>query len=455
MAYFSWRSIIVRLACLGVFLAIATGVIPAIAQSPPPGFHVIDESPGVVLYRKDYQKGTPDFIQVVDLSAGASIALLHGKPVENSGKRQQGMFAGSNPSFTGRSISQYWDLFAESENDPFCVTNGQFFYMPESPTPLGLPLKVNGVLLAEGFGYPQYPEKQLMLALWPDRADILPLTQENLYGTDAPDVIGGLTEEANKKPKLPVGRTFMGILDRSGDGVFETVAILTTQTATQREAARILRSFGSAKVMMLDGGGSTQLVCRGRSYIDTTRAIPQAIGVAAAPASGLAAPPPTTDPAVLEAASTIPQEAANALEAEAQPVADITALAVLPTEAAPVDPAPSQTAPAAPSEVLIPTQGATSSPPLDAAIPSPTAEPSPTPFPTPGLSTPSGITEAAMASGPVERSGQDPAEKQVRNLENNLTVDRVSLADALWLPAIISPVSIFIFFAALRRSRVS
>jgi hypothetical protein len=33
--------------------------------------------------------------------------------------------------------------------------------------------------------------------------------------------------------------------------------------------------------MMLDGGGSTQLVCNGQAYIDTTRVLPQAIGVAA------------------------------------------------------------------------------------------------------------------------------------------------------------------------------
>ena len=33
--------------------------------------------------------------------------------------------------------------------------------------------------------------------------------------------------------------------------------------------------------MMLDGGGSTQLVCQGEAIIDTTRLIPQAIGVLA------------------------------------------------------------------------------------------------------------------------------------------------------------------------------
>jgi hypothetical protein len=34
-------------------------------------------------------------------------------------------------------------------------------------------------------------------------------------------------------------------------------------------------------MMMLDGGGSTQLVCNGKSYISSDRLIPQAIGVVA------------------------------------------------------------------------------------------------------------------------------------------------------------------------------
>jgi len=265
------------------------------AQEIPVGFRLIAEQVGVTLYRKDYPGGSPDYVQIVNLLAGASIDLLYGNPVEMNNPHNKGMFGGPNPSFRQKTIQTYWDNFSSTEENAFCVTNGQFFYMPESPTPLALPLLVDHELLAEGFGYPQYPEKQLMLALWPDHADILPLTPENLSTTDADMVIGGLTEDANKKPKNAVGRTFIGIWDNDGDQRYETIAVYTTQTATQAEAARTVRSFGAVKVMMLDGGGSTQLICQGQIYINTTRAIPQALGVSAGSplltASVLTSPP--------------------------------------------------------------------------------------------------------------------------------------------------------------------
>ncbi|HEX6384402.1 MAG TPA: phosphodiester glycosidase family protein, partial [Anaerolineae bacterium] len=52
--------------------------------------------------------------------------------------------------------------------------------------------------------------------------------------------------------------------------------------ATKTEAASVLRSFGAEKVMMLDGGSSTQLTCRGENYVSSGRRIPQSIAVMAA-----------------------------------------------------------------------------------------------------------------------------------------------------------------------------
>ena len=43
----------------------------------------------------------------------------------------------------------------------------------------------------------------------------------------------------------------------------------------------MLRDFGADKVMMLDGGGSTQLICNHSVYVPSVRAIPQAIAVVA------------------------------------------------------------------------------------------------------------------------------------------------------------------------------
>jgi len=122
-----------------------------------------------------------------------------------------------------------------------------------------------------------------MLELWGDHADIVALSQEALYGSSAPNAIGGLTEEANKRSKFSVGRTFVGVDDRDGDGNSETILVFNTLSAKQSGAAETLRSFGADEVMMLDGGGSTQLLCRNGWMIRSDRPVPQAIAVIAAP----------------------------------------------------------------------------------------------------------------------------------------------------------------------------
>ncbi|MGB3191768.1 MAG: phosphodiester glycosidase family protein [Limnoraphis sp.] len=71
--------------------------------------------------------------------------------------------------------------------------------------------------------------------------------------------------------------TFMGVAD------FHLIFILTSPGKTQGDAAQLLKDFGAKKVMMLDGGGSTQLIVSGRELVSssdaTPRTIPQAIGV--------------------------------------------------------------------------------------------------------------------------------------------------------------------------------
>ena len=134
--------------------------------------------------------------------------------------------------------------------------------MPESPTRLAFPLKVANKVLTDGFGYNTFPGQKLMLELWPDHAVIAPFTKEDLYGSTAPNIIAGLIEDASKSSKNAVGRTFVGVSDRDGNGRFETVLILNTSTALQTDVAQVLRDFGASKVMMLDGGGSTQLICQ-------------------------------------------------------------------------------------------------------------------------------------------------------------------------------------------------
>jgi len=50
----------------------------------------------------------------------------------------------------------------------------------------------------------------------------------------------------------------------------------------QTGAASVLRAFGADQVMMLDGGGSTQLLCKSGWHIRSDRPIPQAMAIYAA-----------------------------------------------------------------------------------------------------------------------------------------------------------------------------
>jgi hypothetical protein len=262
---------------------------PAGEPLPPQGFQLVLADTGVWLFRKDYSQGSPDYVQVIDLSHGARVELMHG-PIAEPGQGQ-GVYGGDNPRFQRLSLERYWDVLTDTSPRAFCVTNGQFFYMPQDPPPIAFPLKVDGQVVSDGYGINEYPEKKLMLEVWPERVDIRELDQTNLYTSNAPDIVAGLHEEANKRAKKFVGRTFFGIDDREGDGWYETVMIFNTLSARQVDAAEVLRSFGAEKVMMLDGGGSAQLICQGQDYVASDRLVPQAVGVFAGPEATPTPPP--------------------------------------------------------------------------------------------------------------------------------------------------------------------
>lgn len=254
--------------------------IPTPLTHIPPDFRLIDAALGVQIYRKDYANGNPDFVQVIDLSQGARVELLYGNITEE--RPEKGSYGGADPRMTSPALQTFWQGMLNEDQDAFCVTNGTFFYMPEYPTRLAFPLKVNGKIITEGWGIDTYINQKLILELWPDRGAIRNLYQTTLYSSDAPNILGGLTEQANKRAKFAVGRTFVGLDDRDKDGKQEMLLVLNTQTALQSGAAAVLRDFGADRVMMLDGGGSTQLLCKSGWHIRSDRPIPQALAVFAA-----------------------------------------------------------------------------------------------------------------------------------------------------------------------------
>lgn len=288
---FSIIGLLALLAALGAALMVSPRLLVSAAppaQDTPTGFTEILSRPGVTLLKKDYDNGTPDYVQEVRLDEGATLRILAGE-AQDAGIGQ-GAYGGDSPTFTRQSLRQFWNGLESIAPHAFCITNGAFFSTDVDPSPLAFPLKKDGRLLTEGYGRDEYPGQKYMLELWEGRAEINPLTPDALRESTAPDIIAGLDETADKSHATLTGRTFVGIADRNADGSAETVLLFNTQTSTQADAAGVLRSFGAVAVMMLDGGDSTQLMCDSdgsgaiadtspAAYIASTRTLPQALAV--------------------------------------------------------------------------------------------------------------------------------------------------------------------------------
>lgn len=258
-------------------------------ENIPGGFNPVILSTGVILYKKDYGGEKQDFVQIIDLSKGASLQLLHGE-VDGAGDKP-GMFGGVNPKIYREPLQGVWNELSASTPNAFCITNGQFFAdkhadgTPIDPTELAFPVKNEDVVISEGYEKNIDLENILLLQIWNDRADITKLSQNAIYTTTAPNAIAGLTEDTNIRILKETGRTFLGISDKNLDGWYETILIFNSKKSTQPHAAEVLRGFGAEKIIMMDGGGSTQLVCKDQWYVQWAtnpsmeRTLPQFIAV--------------------------------------------------------------------------------------------------------------------------------------------------------------------------------
>lgn len=171
----------------------------------------------------------------------------------------------------------FWDEFSTSFSNAFSVTNGTF--SGGNPTQLSFSLKVDNEIKTCGYEG-DYPNDMLLLELWDNRT--VTIEEASIYRQRildpgaGPNIIGGLTPYANLPDRyVSRQRTFIGVVDN------DIILILNSKDATQYEAAQILQRFGvnENKIIMLDGGGSTQMICEDESYITSTRQVPHAIGV--------------------------------------------------------------------------------------------------------------------------------------------------------------------------------
>lgn len=264
------------------------GTKPEKPRTIPDGFQRENGKIGVDLYKKD-----SDYVQIVDLSKGASVNLLHGEITKE----------GDSPDFKNQTIEEAWSDFSGKNSRGFSVTNGQFFGTGTLPNkinnfgtrlnlfgfqpfaafnPVSHPLKIDGKVISQGFNTQEEADSLLMLELFGDRATVkdydrntfdLSLAKNILVSYDPIEYGADRNEEQ--------GRTFIGVGDLHGsDGINESVLLFSSDKSTQKNAGDTLINFGANQVMMLDGSGSSQLNVNGKTILSgDSRKIPQTIGV--------------------------------------------------------------------------------------------------------------------------------------------------------------------------------
>jgi hypothetical protein len=267
-----------------LFKIINTGDLKAI----PAGFKLIETRIGIEVYNNSMG----DYIQKVNLTKNAEIIFLQG---EKAGDGVAAAYGGINPQFKRQSLEEFWqDLVRVDQSNAFSICNGQFFKGGD-PTELAFPVQTEGKIVSTGYaGNEEFPDEKVIFGVINQTAEIVPFSENsNFTDSDFPyqEAIVGIRKDGaiepnkwySKDPLIERPRTFLGVADFNSDNHNETILILTSKGKTQRGAANLLFKFGATQVMMLDGGGSTQLNILGEEVLSSTdpvsRTIPQAIGV--------------------------------------------------------------------------------------------------------------------------------------------------------------------------------
>jgi murein DD-endopeptidase MepM/ murein hydrolase activator NlpD len=237
---------------------------------------------GVKLYKST---DSMHFVQEIDLSVGAKIKILEYLPKEKEpcfpNPQEDSCVCSITPDFPREILNIYWNDIRSSFKNAFSVTNGTFFDTNRvGNSPIAFSLKVDDIIKTCGYDA-NYPNDMLLFELFENgTAQITEasISRTRIKQSDATDIVGGLSPDTNY-PGYNVAkeRTFLGIIGN------DTILILNSKRSTQSGAKEILKEFGAPEnqIMMLDGGGSTQMIYQGKQGISSTRTIPQALAVIA------------------------------------------------------------------------------------------------------------------------------------------------------------------------------
>jgi len=248
----------------------------------PRGFQVTACGNAVRLFRRN-----DVFVVEVDLLKNGQCRLIQGSADTASAAVPNPQLV-RRPLFTNISgYTSYWNLYAPAAPKLFAVANAQFFSTAASPrSDLAFPIKVNNKLIGTGYGSATtYGKRRLeFYGAWANIVEY-PYASTGLTAvqTDFQGVVSGIAGihpiNSDFSKNASVGRTMIGLKDTNQDGKLDRLLLVCARAATQQQAWQVLVDFNCVKTIMFDGGGSSQLACRGVSYVASSRTIPSIFAI--------------------------------------------------------------------------------------------------------------------------------------------------------------------------------
>jgi len=257
--------------------------------SLPIGWTSVDSADAVVCWMKPIfrdGRNDTDYVIIADLKAGASVRPLDS--IASSGLPSPVFHSYSLTDTNGIS---YWTLFKIAQT--FAMANLMFFDFITDTTSTAqvcYPIYYEGHFISRGCtsgfcGRDQgYAKRMIVISdtgiSVMDCIDSVTLSKQLSTSVLAAFVGNQPVLLTGREPDNPVARTYLAKQGRN-------LIIYSTLYATQKEAYRVIRKdfqVDSMDIVMFDGGGSTEMICKGKPYIhsNTNRLVPSAIEICSA-----------------------------------------------------------------------------------------------------------------------------------------------------------------------------
>jgi hypothetical protein len=257
--------------CTIALVGLAMPHMASAGTKTPSDFKKIRDEAGVALYQRH-----KDFVHIVDPKEGGSIDLLAGDV----------MTWNAHLSLKRNTMADWWNIAKANNAQSLSIVNGTFF----DPTladqaPLAYSIKVDGKIITGYADQTEYLGRKRMFVFNGTSYNVLAYKDDPDTLLKQPEsmIIVGLQPDVSKSSKSRRGRTFLGT-DNSGRAY-----IYSSPGTTQRYAVRMLQHFGANpnKIVMLDGGGSSYLLTKGKLLLPQAvkgsepyaRALPQVLVV--------------------------------------------------------------------------------------------------------------------------------------------------------------------------------